>query len=283
MTLKENRLARLLCETSPGVPLSTEDLRYRFNVSAQLALHYVKRGWLERIASGVYSLPNAPITLNGALSFLQENHPELHVAGKTALAWHGISHNVYFQETTVVWGRSKAGLPKWVGKNFQVRYSAPRIFKFPNTQLDLLTRQPVPFLPHSVSCSCVERALLEMLSEVGTKESWEEAHNIFELVSSVRENVIGQLLSACSSLKAKRLFATWATETDLVNVPELFRDFSVSVGAGKQWHIAVSQGKKTTIRKVLPRCGNQTEAEHKLAHPSLLRSSQTSRSCHKNP
>lgn len=271
MALKENRLSRLLHETAPGVPLSTEDLRDRFNVSAQLALHYVKRGWLERIASGVYSLPNVPITLNGTLSFLQKNHSELHVAGKTALAWHGICHNVYFRETTVVWGKSKAGLPKWAGETFQVRYSAPQIFKFPNSQLDLLTRQPVPFLPHSVSCSCIERAILEMLSEVGTKESWEEARNIFELVSSVRETVIGQLLKSCSSLKAKRLFATWATETDLVNVPELFHDFSVSVGTGKQWLVTVSQGKKTTIRKVLPQTTNHFKTTNKPLHPALRR------------
>ena len=266
----DNRFADLLNKTIPGVPISAAELRDRFCISAQLSKYYVDKGFLRRLGSGVFCLPNDPVTIYGALVFLQNKDPELHVAGKSALAQRGISHNIYFRETTVVWGKSKAGLPQWAHDNFAVRYSSAKIFKFADLQLDQLTCKPAPFGPLKIRCSCIERALLELLSEVGTKESSEQARNIFDLVTSVREEVLGPLLQACTSLKVKRLFAAWAKETNLVNVPELFSTFNISVGNGKQWHITSMNGGRTTIRKIKTNC-EQAQENTKDLHPALLR------------
>lgn len=266
----DNRFAELLNKTTPGVPISAAELRDRFCISAQLSKYYVDKGFLRRLGAGVFCLPNDPITIYGALVFLQNKEPGLHVAGKSALAQRGISHNIYFRETMVVWGKSKSGLPQWVHDNFAARYSSARIFKFDDQHLDQLTCKPDPFCPLQVRCSCVERALLELLSEVGTKESWEEAKNIFDLILSVREEVLGPLLQACTSLKVKRLFATWAEETNLVNVPELFSAFNISLGNGKQWHITTMDGGRTTIRKVKTSCEHVPKKTQAL-HPALLR------------
>ena len=266
----DNRFAELLNKTTPGVPISAAELRNRFCISAQLSKYYVDKGFLRRLGSGVFCLPNDPITIYGALVFLQNKEPGLRVAGKTALAWRGISHHIYFRETTVVWGKSKAGLPQWVHDNFAVRYSSAKIFEFDDPQLDQLTCKPDPFCPLEVRCSCVERALLELLSEVGTKVSSEEARNIFDLVISVREEVLGPLLQACTSLKVKRLFAAWAEETNLVNVPELFSAFNISLGVGKQWHISTTDGGRATIRKVKTN-RERVPGKAKVQHPALLR------------
>ena len=266
----DNRFAELLNKATPGVPISAAELRDRFCISAQLSKYYVDKGFLRRLGSGVFCLPNDQVTIYGALMFLQKKEPELHVAGKTALAWRGIRHNIYFRETTVVWGRSKAGLPKWVLDNFAARYSSAQIFRFDDLHLDHLTCEPDPFCPLEVRCSCVERALLELLSEVGTKESWEEARNIFDLILSVRSEVLGPLLQACTSLKVKRLFAAWADETNLVNVPELFSAFKISLGTGKQWHVATMDGRRATIRKVKTNC-ERVPGKAKDLHPALLR------------
>lgn len=271
MTADRNHLARLLNETTPGIPLSAAELRDRFSISPQLAKHYVDQGLLRRLGAGIFCLSNDQISVYGALKFLQNHAVGLHVAGKTALAWQGISHNVYLRETTMIWGKSKAGLPKWVRDNYLTRYSSADIFAFENEQLDQLTRQPSPFRPLGVYCSCPERAILELLSEVGVKETWEEARNIFELVGTIRESVMGALLQACTSLKAKRLFVSWADDTGLLDVSDLLASFDISVGNANQWKITLSPGRKTSIKKVQP-LAHGSDEKSRRNHPALIRS-----------
>lgn len=270
----DSRLTRLMTEKKPGIPISMTELSENFGFSTQLAAHYVNRGWLKRLGSGVYALANEDISITGVLHYLQDQIPGLHVAGKSALAWQGISHNVYLRETTVVWGRSKAGLPKWVRQQFSVRYSSASLFDFPNDQLELQSRLPSPFKPHEVFCSCRERAILELLHEVSVNETWEEAKNIFELIPSVREDFLGKLLQCCTSLKTKRLFANWATETKLIDVPALYSKFGITTGSGNQWKVAVKQGQRTTIKKVSTTNASAvsgTSEPSYTSHPALLR------------
>jgi hypothetical protein len=47
-----------------------EDLA-TLGISADLAVHYVRAGWLERMARGVYYRPNAPPALHPSVALLQ--------------------------------------------------------------------------------------------------------------------------------------------------------------------------------------------------------------------
>src|SRR3546814_8673081 len=49
------------------------------------------RSWLVRLAHGVYAFPNDEFGVYGALKFLQQRVPGLHVGGKSALALQGRS------------------------------------------------------------------------------------------------------------------------------------------------------------------------------------------------
>ena len=60
-----------------------------------------------------------------------------------------------------------------------------------------------------------ERALLEMLSDVGLRQETEEARNIMELVSSLRPEVLLQLLHGCHQTKTLRLCIQWSSELGL--------------------------------------------------------------------
>ena len=46
-----------------------------------------------------------------ALRFLESRVPGLHIAAKTALAWHSFRHHVAAQETTILWGERRTTLP----------------------------------------------------------------------------------------------------------------------------------------------------------------------------
>ena len=86
-TMTRNKLNRLYANLAPGTPVTSEDLA-AMGISADLAVHYVRSGWLRRLARGVYSRPNDPLTLNPSLILLQRSFDGLHVGGKSALDWH---------------------------------------------------------------------------------------------------------------------------------------------------------------------------------------------------
>ena len=60
-----------------------------------------------------------------------------------------------------------------------------------------------------------ERALLEMLSEVGLQQGIEETRNIMEGARALRPEVLTTLLKNCQCVKVARLSVRWAEELGL--------------------------------------------------------------------
>ena len=59
-TIKRTKLNSLYRQWAPGTPLTSEDLA-ALGISADLAVHYARAGWLSRLARGVYTaLRNFP-------------------------------------------------------------------------------------------------------------------------------------------------------------------------------------------------------------------------------
>jgi hypothetical protein len=83
----------LYSRVGPGSPVTSHELAGR-GVSADLAVHCVRAGWLTRLARGVFSRPDVPLDLHRSLRLLERRLRVLHVGGKSALAWHGVRHNV---------------------------------------------------------------------------------------------------------------------------------------------------------------------------------------------
>jgi len=52
-TTQRDKLNKLYTRLAPGTPMTSEDLA-ALGISADLAVHYVRAGWLERLARGVY-------------------------------------------------------------------------------------------------------------------------------------------------------------------------------------------------------------------------------------
>lgn len=192
--------------------MDTADLR-RLGVSPALAHDYVKSGWLARLGRGVFMFAGDTLGRDASLKFLERKIPGLHVAGRTALAWQGFQQNLAHQETLCLHGDAKAVLPDWFRARFPARYSAPRLF-----DSGLPAGFGLSVLPESPSgprVSAPERALLEMLSEVGVHQEAEEARGIMESVRQLRTHELGVLLSNCHMIKAARLCVVWAEELRL--------------------------------------------------------------------
>lgn len=98
------KLIRNLQISQPrGAPFDSKTLQ-GLGVSSALAHKYVKSGWLERLGRGVFMFAGDELTRDSTIKFLASKIPDLHIASKTALAWHGHQQNVAYQETLILWG-----------------------------------------------------------------------------------------------------------------------------------------------------------------------------------
>lgn len=201
-----------------------------------------------RLAHGVYAYPNDEFNAHSALLFLQKRVPGLHVGGKSALAWQGVRHNLGNRDTLVLWGDTRFPLPPWFTARFPARYVHARLFDWPDDQLAQKTLTTPPGLTEGLRVAVTERAVLELLYEVGVKQSLEEARNLFDGLRSPRKDLLGQLLACCTSVKAVRLFLTWARETNLVDADDLLKQYAIRTGSTHRWISRLDDGTLLSLK-----------------------------------
>ncbi len=224
-----------------GAPFDIETLASQ-KVSAKQAARYVESGWLIRLGRGVYSFPSDKLDAPGCIRLLQKKSPGLHVGGKSALAQHGVRHNLGAREVWILWGDQGFVLPKWFTSRFAARYVYSQIFDWSRSPLNVDTISTPMGAAENLKVSVPERAVLEMLAEVGTHQDLEEARSLFDGLRNLRTEPMGQLLACCSSVKTIRLFLSWARETAVVNVDQLLRSFPIEVGSKSRWITRLKDG-----------------------------------------
>lgn len=233
-----NPLKTLQTRTKRGGPLDVPTLR-SIGVSGSHARNYVQSGWLESLGRGVFAFPNDSLGRDACLKFLARTVPRLHVAGKTALDWRGVRHNISFREHLFLLGDVSKPLPEWFTSRFSCSYAARHLFsdEFPKN----FGLEPLPQTPDGPLVSVPERALLELLSEVGLSQGVEEARNIMENLFTVREDVLEQLLKGCSRSKVLRLCAQWSDELGLSWAPLARRVLDATPHRGR-WSTRMRNG-----------------------------------------
>ena len=208
----QNTPIKALVSLPRGVPVDARALR-ELGASSSLSSHYVRAGWLARLGRGVFMFPGDQLDAAATVKFLGRDFPSLHVGGKTALAWRGVRHNVGPREKLVLWGNAPWVLPSWFTERFPSRYVSRRLFS-ESLPADF-GLQPLPETPDGPAVSVPERALLELLDDVGIDQGLEEARNVMEGVRSVRLDVLKTLLTHCPRVKAVRLCLNLADELNL--------------------------------------------------------------------
>lgn len=223
-TTHRTKLNSLYTSLIPGAPLVSEDLA-ALGISADLAVHYVRAGWLSRLARGVYCKPNDPLALHPCLLLLQRRSEGLHVGGKSALDWYGVRHYVSPKPVLHLYGWAAAKLPTWFTKRFPAEYHRKRLFD--ETPGALLHVGPFEKRSGAPQVSAPERALLEVLSEVGVRQPLKEARQLAESSYNLRADVLRALLQHCTSVKTVRLCLQlgrenampWAAKLDPAKLP----------------------------------------------------------------
>jgi hypothetical protein len=184
-----------------------------WGVSADLAVHYVRAGWLTRLARGVFARPDTPLDLHASLLLLERRLRGLHVGGTSALDWHGVRHHVAPQPVLHLYGWASGPLPPWFATRFPSAYHRLRLFdEEPDAPLRVTRfhrRADGPLV------SDPERAVLELLSDVGVRQPLDNARHILEGTTSLRAAVLQELLVRCRQVKTVRLTLTLGRDLDL--------------------------------------------------------------------
>ena len=186
---------------------------------------YVARGWLKRIIHGVYRRP-LPEGAQGAdetsweislLSLQWIMKYAVHLGGESALDMAGYAHYLSLG------GRSRVQfygeVPSWLKRlPTQTEIVVRRRTLFGDEPVGIdEAGQGAGYVGASVEvwrwpikASSPERAILEALDELPQRASFENLDKIFEGLVSLRPNHLMALLTACRSVKVRRLFLVFA-------------------------------------------------------------------------
>ena len=166
---------------------------------------YVRSGWLERIAQGVYKIAGSKPTLLGAVaSYNTQLGKACHVGASSALDLRGYSHYVSMGKPSgYLFTNKEARLPGWLGAvewDMTVKYFTTSIFGG-EAGLEVYDYQGSQLL-----ISGPERAFMECLHLSPEQFSLMDSYYVMEMMTTLRPLLVQQLLEKCSSIKVKRLF-----------------------------------------------------------------------------
>lgn len=235
----------LLASLPKGEPVSTRTLQ-ALGVSPFRSSALARSGWLVHLARGVYMLPGDTLTRDGCLAFLSTQTPGLHVGSKTALAWRGVSQNIAFREHLSLWGVVPLHLPDWFTQRFPASYQTTQLFD--DSLPAAFGLQASPGGDLRVLVSVPERAMLELLSDVGKTQSLVEARDLVESLPNLRVKVLDELLAHSIRIKVVRMAATLAA---CMNLPwaSVALKHSERIGGGERWVAVGRSGERLDFKR----------------------------------
>jgi len=220
-----SKINQLLQQWPPGNVATLRWLNTR-GVDRRLADKYVQSGWLERLGHGAYKRAGASVDWVGAVHALQTQLAlAVHPGGITAIELRGYTHYVSFGARAVVlFGNPGTKLPAWFEAQTwsrPVTLVTTGVFAGTENTTSTLRVDEV-----DLQVATLEQAAFEMMYLVPKRQSFEEAFQVVESLTSLRPQAVQQLLVRCTSVKTKRLFMhaaervnhSWLKHLDLSKV-----------------------------------------------------------------
>ncbi|MBV7521334.1 type IV toxin-antitoxin system AbiEi family antitoxin [Ensifer sp. ENS12] len=240
---RASRLKILLASVPPGFYVDSKWLSAQ-GIRRSSVADYVGAGWLRHVAHGLYQRPGTgPIGERDwrvlALSVQTLMGHPVHVGGMTALQQMGYRHYLSFGAAEQVYLYAPR-FPSWLD---QALLDAPlhlrktSLFADAGHGLDGVGDKgsagdaPREWWDWTLRLSSPERAILEALDELPDGESFHSIDMVFQSLVSLRPRRLMMLLTACRSVKVKRLFFVYADRHAHAWFKHLDRD-SLDLGAG---------------------------------------------------
>ncbi len=221
---RQQRLKPLLDKVPPGFIVDTRWLRAQ-GLDPKSIHDYVARGWLERVIRGVYRRPlpegvqsaHEPSWEISLLSLQRLMEYDVHLGGESALDLAGYAHflslggqpRVHFYGDVPSWLRRMPMQTPVVVRKCTLFGDDP--IGVHNANREERSSGPmVDVWRWPVKVSSPERAILEALDELPHVASFENLDKVFEGLTSLRPKQLMALLTACRSVKVRRLFLVFA-------------------------------------------------------------------------
>lgn len=207
------KLSELLANWPKGM-VAVHPWLQKHGVPRLLANAYHRSGWVHRIERGAYARLEDKVEWTGGLHAIQyQLGLPVTLGGKRALELQGYGHFVRMREggTLRLYGTHGTRLPTWFRKHkwgVSIAYTAADLFA--GKMAKGLTERPAG--DFQIRLSAPERAMLEFLDDVPGRETFEEARLLMEGLTTLRPELVQELLEACRSVKANRLFLFLAEE-----------------------------------------------------------------------
>lgn len=250
VTMSDSRQGKLnrLLETLGDTTLVSSRWLRAHGYPSNLVARYMASGWLQSPARGVYLRKGGKPTWEGLLHTLQllEQFP-LHVGGRFALARQGHEHYLRLGEsaTLTLYGPEK--LPAWARKlplRERVQACGKGPFDWPplsfsaDTLDATLNAQGLERVADDTSAAGIvfsspERATLELCDETPDSALVHEVNALMQGLSTLRPQLVSELLQRCNSIKAKRLFLALAGRHRHAWLPHVNLQ-KVDLGRGKR-------------------------------------------------
>lgn len=206
MTIQNNTKLKQLYELLPsGVVVSASWLE-KNAISRQLRYDYVNSGWLHTLGKSAYILNKKNYTWQGLIvgvqSFMELSY---HIGGLKALELQGFAHYLPIGTENKITLYGEKNFPAWL-KNIEIPNKII-LCKKPYFGLTGLKKVTSNIQDYDITISTPERAIFELLYLVEVDGmSFEFVAEIFEGLTTLRPNLINELLTKCESQKILRLF-----------------------------------------------------------------------------
>jgi hypothetical protein len=176
-------------------------------ITRDLLSYYRRSGWMTGFGRGAVVKSGDKADWPGGVYSLQKQlHLPIHPGGKTALVLQGFGHYVPFgRERVIMFTRRGVSVPRWFTEaDWQVTL---QIFKTNLFPADFSKGfKEIDMGNFSITVSAPERAIMEVLYCLPKTESPDETRHLMEGLTTLRPEVVTELLRACASVKVKRTF-----------------------------------------------------------------------------
>lgn len=207
MTLQNNIKLKQLYQLIPnGVVISASWLE-KNEISRQLRYDYISSNWLYTLGRSAYILNPKNYTWQGLVVGIQHfMRLPYHIGGLKALELQGFAHYLPLGDENKITLYGEKNFPAWL-KNIEVSDKIT-LCKKPYFDSSIgLNNFSSNIKEYDLIISTPERAIFELLYLVEQDGiSFEFAGEIFEGLTTLRPNLINELLSKCESKKILRLF-----------------------------------------------------------------------------
>lgn len=201
-------------------------------ISRQLRYEYISSNWLHSLGKSAYIINPDNYSWQGLVVGIQHFMKlPYYIGGLKALELQGFAHYLPIGNKHTITLYGEKNFPAWL-KNLEV---ADKIVLYKKPYLKELALKPMDsgVKGYNLIVSSPERAIFELLYLVEKNGiSFEFIAEIFEGLTTLRPNVINQLLEQCNSKKIKRLFLFFM---DYYNHPwkSFVKRENIEIGTGK--------------------------------------------------